>query len=576
MASILSNSSQHHSARHGRRAARRTGHPPVSGGRLQQLYGFRYLHSLTRRQTEWLGCMLMALLGGLLRFIRLGSPHAVVFDETYYVKDAWTMLKTGEPRIWPKVLPPNQIPIDQAFAQGDVNQWLDQAEYVVHPPIGKWCIALGLKLFGGADNPFAWRVATAIAGTIAILLLCRVALRLFRNLPIAMMAGFLMSIDGLGIVMSRTGLLDNFIMVFALAAFLCLLGHRDWARARLRAAWKTDWRIERLHYRIRTPLPWPAQGKDDGWILATETTGPFIAWSWWRTGAAVLLGLATGTKWSGAYLFAVFALISVLWDAWERHKVGYGSWLKAGILKDGIPAALVMIPLWAGTYLASWIGWFRHSDSYMHGWAGGHPGQGLTWLPEGLRSLVEYHREMWQFHTTLDASHPYMANPLTWPLQVRPTSFYWQRFTDHPGLCSISPDSPCVAAVTSLGNPLIWWLGSACILIAIGLCLRAHRGDWRLWAVLAGLLGGWLPWIQYLNRTTFTFYSIVILPWMILGICYMADCVRHDTGQLVYRQMMCTTMIILGMTSLFFYPLWTAMPVPYWFWRIHMWLPSWI
>ena len=194
----------------------------------------------------------MALFGGLLRFIRLGTPHAIVFDETYYVKDSWAMLQTGEPRNWPKTLSPGNIPIDQAFAQGNVNQWLNSAEYVVHPPVGKWCIALGLKLFGGAENPFAWRAATALAGTIAILLLCRVALRLFRNLPIAMMAGFLMSIDGLGIVMSRTSLLDNFLMIFALAAFLCLLGHRDWARARLRASWRVDWRIEKIHYRVRT------------------------------------------------------------------------------------------------------------------------------------------------------------------------------------------------------------------------------------------------------------------------------------------------------------------------------------
>lgn len=45
------------------------------------------------------------------------------------------------------------------------------------------------------------------------------ALRLFHNLPIALIAGLLMSLDGLGIVMSRIGLLDNFIMVFALGRF---------------------------------------------------------------------------------------------------------------------------------------------------------------------------------------------------------------------------------------------------------------------------------------------------------------------------------------------------------------------
>lgn len=32
--------------------------------------------------------ILVAAFGGILRFVRLDSPRAVVFDETYYVKDA--------------------------------------------------------------------------------------------------------------------------------------------------------------------------------------------------------------------------------------------------------------------------------------------------------------------------------------------------------------------------------------------------------------------------------------------------------------------------------------------------------
>jgi dolichyl-phosphate-mannose-protein mannosyltransferase len=32
----------------------------------------------------------------------------------------------------------------------------------------------------------------------------------------------------------------------------------------------------------------------------------------------------------------------------------------------------------------------------------------------------------------------------------------------------------------------------------------------------------------------------------------------------------------IGAVSVFFYPIWTAWQVPYWFWRMHMWLPTWI
>ena len=57
---------------------------------------------------------------------------------------------------------------------------------------------------------------------------------------------------------------------------------------------------------------------------------------------------------------------------------------------------------------------------------------------------MQYHAQMWQFHTTLDAPHDYKANPLTWPLQIRPTSFYWEKLPDHPP--SVEPSAACHVA----------------------------------------------------------------------------------------------------------------------------------
>ena len=284
------------------------------------------------RLMTWVWTLVIALFGGLLRFVRLGQPRAVVFDETYYVKDAWTMLNTGEPMSWPDEvsLGGQMVPVDTAFADGDTNAWINTAEYAVHPPLGKWLIAAGLKLFGGAANPAAWRAATAIAGVLGIVLLIRITLRLFRNLPVALLAGLLMAIDGVSIVMSRTGLLDIFIMVFALGAFSLLLIHRDWAAARLRMAAQSG-----------------------------ANRPPQITFSWWRAGAAVLLGCATGVKWSGIYFFAVFCVISVFWDAWMIRQAGFRSprqWLARGVFGDGLLAALYMVPLYAATYLLTWVG----------------------------------------------------------------------------------------------------------------------------------------------------------------------------------------------------------------------------
>ncbi len=43
----------------------------------------------------WAGPVLIMIFGGFLRFYRLSKPDAVVFDETYYVPDANSILHHG-------------------------------------------------------------------------------------------------------------------------------------------------------------------------------------------------------------------------------------------------------------------------------------------------------------------------------------------------------------------------------------------------------------------------------------------------------------------------------------------------
>ena len=43
----------------------------------------------------WLGPLLVTAFGTWLRFDRLRVPRALIFDETYYVKDAWSILQHG-------------------------------------------------------------------------------------------------------------------------------------------------------------------------------------------------------------------------------------------------------------------------------------------------------------------------------------------------------------------------------------------------------------------------------------------------------------------------------------------------
>src|SRR5215207_2723059 len=113
----------------------------------------------------WVGPLLIAAIAGVLRFHRLGIPNAFVFDETYYAKDAWSLLRHGYERAW--------LPAEEAdpliLAGQPQDAWGDGPAYVVHPPLGKWMIAAGEWAFG--MTPFGWRFVVALLGTLSVLMI---------------------------------------------------------------------------------------------------------------------------------------------------------------------------------------------------------------------------------------------------------------------------------------------------------------------------------------------------------------------------------------------------------------------
>ncbi|HEX3192779.1 MAG TPA: phospholipid carrier-dependent glycosyltransferase, partial [Streptosporangiaceae bacterium] len=149
------------------------------------------------RPWGWLGPLLVTAFGAFLRFNRLRVPRALIFDETYYAKDAWSILNHGVEL----TLANNANSIIQAghtniFAP--CNGTASCGEYVVQPEVGKLLIAAGEWLFG--LNSFGWRFASAVFGSLAILLICRIARRMTRSTLLGCVAGLLMSLDGLEFV----------------------------------------------------------------------------------------------------------------------------------------------------------------------------------------------------------------------------------------------------------------------------------------------------------------------------------------------------------------------------------------
>lgn len=510
------------------------------------------------RLNGWAWALAVTALAGVLRFWDLARPHRLVFDETYYVKQGFSMLVRGYEASWGDEPNPR-------FEAGDTSMLGTDPEYVVHPPVGKWMIALGIRLGGGVDSSFAWRLAAAVCGTLAVLMIARIGRRLFASTTLGTVAGLFLALDGQAIVQSRISLLDPFLMFFVLAAFGCLLLDREQARRRLAA-------------RAGAVLD---AGGPLGW-------GPGLGWRWWRLAAGVLLGLAIGTKWSGLYFLAVFGLLTVLWDVTARRTVGARLWPVAGVLKDGVGAFVAMVPTAVLVYVATWAGWFATDNGWNRHWAQDNPGQGVTWLPPALRSLWAYHQDMWRFHNGLETPHSYAAGPLGWIVQWRPTSFYYppevSGLTGQAALDACGAET-CSQAILAVGNPIIWWAGAAAILVALFWLVRYR--DWRAGAVLSGLLAGWVPWFLYAHRTIFAFYTVAFVPWVVLTLVYVLGLLvgpRVDAdGTARDRRARRWTVVAVGVfvalvvaAGAFFYPVWAGWVIPWEQWHLRMWLPTWI
>lgn len=476
------------------------------------------LRALFDRWSIWL----IVALAAVLRLFNLGYPQKLVFDETYYVKDALSLTATGFEHDWP-------AGSDDLLAKGQVPEFSATGSFVVHPPLGKWIIGAGMAIFG-RGNAFGWRISVALLGIAAVLLIMLVARKLFKSTVWAALAGLLFAIDGVAIVMARTALLDGILMFFVLLAF---------------------------------------------WFVLLDAEKSFhLTWNRpWLFAAGISLGAATAVKWNGAYFLAVFGLYVVLSELLANRDTTFLQFAKSAASKF-----VILVPTAFFVYLASWTGWLSTTGGYDRNFADDVANRWtglLSWVPIPLQSLWHYHVDAYNFHINLRSPHSYASSPLTWLFLGRPTSFFYEGLGQGEGNCTAA--GGCSSAITALGNPVIWWAAIAAIIAVIWLVIR--DSDRVAGFILVGVAAGYLPWMLYLQRTVFQFYVIAFEPFVVLALVYaMASLWRKTAPESRSRLLAGFSAFAFAALafSLFFLPIWFGTWTPYWFWYLHMWIPSWI
>ena len=129
-------------------------------------------------------------LGVWARLYRLGFPSRILWDERYFPVMA--------------------------------NKYLNGVyQFDLHPPFGKFIIAVGISLFG--NDPIGWRIMPVVFGLALLPLVGVLGLYCLKERVGALLLVTFFSVETIFIVNSRVGVMDTFLVFLVLATFLVAL-----------------------------------------------------------------------------------------------------------------------------------------------------------------------------------------------------------------------------------------------------------------------------------------------------------------------------------------------------------------
>jgi len=131
----------------------------------------------------------------------------------------------------------------------------------------------------------------------------------------------------------------------------------------------------------------------------------------------------------------------------------------------------------------------------------------LAWLPHlwlTKENITALHTTLFTFHQQLSTDgHPACSKWYSWPILFKPITYWYQDLGAQ------------VLTVSNLGNPFLWWLSSASVLL-LSIAKRNAMSTY----LLIGYAANWLPWI-FVGRCTFIYlympaavFSFMTLAWL--------------------------------------------------------------
>lgn len=368
----------------------------------------------------------------------------------------------------------------------------------VHPPLGKVIQMIPIMFLG--MNPFAYRLMGNIAGILMIPIIYIFAKNLFKKRKYAMMAGSLMALDTFHFAQSRMGTVDTFLVLFILLAFLFMYQYISYS--------KNDKLWKRL--------------------LKLLLSG-------------ISIGCAIATKWTGLFGGLALAIIffgDLIYKNFGKEK----RWTK-----DTTVIVLSCFLFFIGIPLAIYIGiYFLYPNI-------------TPYQITDLTSLWNQTQAIYQYHSTLEATHPFTSPWYSWPVMLKPVWYYVAYFAGN-----------MKQTIVGIGNPAIWWMSIVSFIYLIIQAIRKHSKESLV--LLVAILCLWLPYL-FIGRVMFMYHFFPVLPFMILAIVALF---KFLTEKLKWKKSIGIYMTIVLIMFVIFYPVVSGTMMPEEYIDALKWLPTWV
>lgn len=268
--------------------------------------------------------------------------------------------------------------------------------------------------------------------------------------------------------------------------------------------------------------------------------------------AGVLLGAAWASKWSAVW--AIFPIALFFAYKFLQTEPGRRRQFVTGTLLS-VPYFYFAVPLF--TYFFSYLPFFFTGHDWRDWW--------------------DLQRQIYWYHSRLNATHPFQSSWDTWPIMLRPIWYF------------ISQSGDLKANIYLLGNPIILWLGLPALAFAFWQGIRRVRVslntasgevtiggrlsqvDFALLFVVVAYLAFLLPWALS-PRIMFLYHYIPSVPFLTLAAGYALNRLWQRRWG---RPGAAFLLAAAFLTFVYFYPQLAAVPVPGWLAESYFWLPTW-